>query len=131
MKEYSDSFVGFVLPTKAGKMFMDDVRKVLKNSGFRLTVHGRNPDRKQFYKNEKRLLHKYVDCGVERVYTPKHQFCQDLPLKFATSYALYLRSINGQMGWDARYNRSLAKAVGMVEALRKVYVNSVKNAFPS
>ena len=73
----SNSFIGFVPNNEAGNGFVSDCRKLLRGSGVRLRVRGRNPNRKQFY----------TKTGYG-----KHPYCQDLPVKYASHYALYVRT---------------------------------------
>ena len=54
------------------------IRKTLRGSGVRLRVRGRNPDRQQF------------DHLKPHRRGQRHGLRQDLPLKWATSLALYL-----------------------------------------
>lgn len=109
--KYSDSYVCHVPNTKEALAFVEDCRKVLRGSGFGLTMYARNPNRKQFYKNDR---HTYGDG-----YLAKHDYCQNLPRQFATSFALYFTGQNPSI--------TMARAHGRVDAIRKIYeANKVK-----
>lgn len=111
--KYSDNFAGHAPNNELGLNFIADCRKVLKGSGFGLTLYARNRDRKQFYQNDRSMTR----GGFLR----KHDYCQNLPMKFATTFALYVRVAAGTNYGDAGYKTKQDKAVGRIEAVRKIY----------
>ncbi len=74
--KYSSTYLGTVPANDEHVRFI--IRSALKGTGFCLRQCGRNPNRKQFY-------NKYGTRGGKSVLR------QDLPLKHATSVALYLK----------------------------------------
>ncbi len=92
----------------AGNGFIADLRKILKGTG-RVQLRGRNPNRKQFYPEANRVR---VYNG--KAHTRKSAFQQDLPLKFASHYAVYIWPKDPKDG---------SRVWGMVEAIQKIYAN--------
>lgn len=75
---YSDNFVGFIPNNEQGNNFLSFARQLFNGTGLVVRPFGRNPNRKQFYKNVKTSRY----C--------KHKYACNLPLKHATHFALYV-----------------------------------------
>jgi len=116
-KNYSESFIGFVPSTKAGTSQINRIKDTLRGTKFRLALHGRNPDRKQFYKHEKPVRSSFDGTII------KHSFCQDLPLKFAKTIALYVREKNRD--YDLSYEQSRREVITTVKKARKLLKGKV------
>jgi hypothetical protein len=83
---YSDNFVGFVANDIDGNDFIGFCRAMLRGTGLVVRPYARNRNRKQFYKN------------VKTSAFSKHKYACNLPLKYATHYALYIhksKNFNG------------------------------------
>lgn len=136
-KEYSITFVGFVKNTPAGCTIVERLREFVKGTGFGIRLHGRNPNRKQFY--SQRPGNRRVCTGVEEStgkawrYTPKHSFQQDLPLKNAKTFAVYLRPhgdvsnfedfVNDSPGdYQTKLTKDGRKAKKLVDAARAKFL---------
>ena len=103
----SDSFVGFVPNNDAGNSFVSDCQKAFRKTGLVLRRFGRNPNRKQFYPNHPR--------GA------KHQYACNLPVRFATHYALYIYRKECSPSTYKDYKNLLSKAKILVDDVRKLY----------
>ena len=103
----SKAFIGFVPNTTDGMNFLSDLRKLFKGSGLRVLRYSRNPNRKQFYNKE--------PYGYR---FGKHCYCQNLPLKYATHYGLYVREVNGR---TVRDELNSVKARTIYDTVRKIY----------
>lgn len=106
----SNSFIGFVPNNEAGNSFVSDCRKLLRGTGVGLRVRGRNPNRKQFY----------TKTGYG-----KHPYCQDLPVKYASHYALYVR--DERINSIDDYARLCERAKIVIDTISKIYqLNNIK-----
>lgn len=65
--------------------FIADLKATLKAGGYRLKLRPRNKNRKQFYPEKNRK----VTWKDGTSFTRKSQYQQDLPLRFATHFAVY------------------------------------------
>jgi len=110
MTTTSHAFIGFVPNTSEGMNFLSDLRKLFKDTGMRVIRQGRNPNRKQFYSNEK--------YGYRQYGHRKHIYCQNLPLNFSTHFGLYVRFVNGNFVRDQSYS---IRARTIYETLKKIY----------
>ncbi len=81
----SPHFVGFIKNTPEGLVRIKNIRKAVKNTGFRIVLRGRNEDRQQFAKQ-----YQGGRMGLR----------QSIPCKFASYFALYLRSSDGPTIYD-------------------------------
>ena len=82
----TSNFVGIVANDNNGNSFLAQCRTLLRGTGLVIRPFGRNKNRKQFYKN------------VKTSAFFKHKYACNLPLKYASHYALYLyksKNFNG------------------------------------
>ena len=116
--KYSSTYLGTIPANDEHVRFI--IRSALKRTGFCLRERGRNPNRKQFY-------NKYGTRGGKSVLR------QDLPLRHATSVALYLKpnlpyNVGNRIG---AIHRKVADAlVGQPVSVTMdtvAYLNEVKN----
>ena len=109
----STSFVGFAPNNDAGNSFISDCQKLIKGTGVVLRKYGRNRNRKQFYAS--------FPKGA------KHRYAQNLPLKYATHFGLYVYRDHKK---NIDYKTSVAaqdKAKIVVDTVRRIYqLNGVK-----
>ena len=88
--KYSNTYLGTVPANDEHVRFI--IRSALKRTGFCLRQCGRNPNRKQFYHlHENRVRGQYNPATKTWSSTQRGGLQQDLPLKHATSVALYLK----------------------------------------
>lgn len=89
-KYYSSTYLG-TIPAN-DEHIRSIIRSALKGTGFCLRQCGRNPNRKQFYHlHEDRVRGQYNPVTKTWPSTQRGGLQQDLPLKHATSVALYLK----------------------------------------
>jgi hypothetical protein len=115
---YSPSFVGHVTNNASTHTFVEQMRKVLRGSGFSVFLRARNSNRKQFYPEKNRVVH--LRNGVK--YTRRSDFQQDLPAKFASYFALYVR--RSERDYNSTWNKDKRKLLTIVDAVKtaaKVY----------
>ena len=116
--KYSNTYLGTVPAND--EHIRSIIRSALKGTGFCLRQCGRNPNRKQFYD-------KYGTRGGKSVLR------QDLPMKHATSVALYLKPTNpvGAGSRIGNVRRKVADALAgqpvSVTMDTVAYLNEVKN----
>lgn len=119
MTTTSPSFIGFVPNTSHGTTFLSDLRKVFRGTGMKVIRYARNPNRKQFYQN-------YIYSSGR-----KHYYCQNLPLQYATHYALYVRdskgdTLRGQEVMEIRA-KTIFNTVKKIYSLNKINLDIVPN----
>lgn len=68
------SFAGFILNNKAGRNIIKTVRSLVNKNNVSVRLFARNKNRKQYAKND----------------FQKNLFRQNLPVKFATHYGVYI-----------------------------------------
>lgn len=113
--KYSSNYICHITNNKDGLAFIADCRKVLRGSGFGVTAYARNPNRRQFYPDKSQRT--YTNSG----YVAKHDFCQNLPRQFATSFALYFSTSASPR------SITMERAHGRVDTVRKIYeTNNIK-----
>ena len=95
---YSDNFIGFIPNDEQGSKFLRITRHMLRGTGLVVRPFGRNPNRKQFYK----------DVKTSRFF--KHRYACNLPLKHASHFALYIYKGRGFTG-DYPSKLSFAKTI--------------------
>ena len=130
MKRYSNTYLGTI--PASDEHICNIIRSAIKGTGFSLWRRGRNPNRKQFY-------HLYTDRARQmwtetkgQVVTQRGGLQQDLPLKHATSFALYLKPANSH-NVSARIGavrRKVAEALAGQPVFvgdTVAYLNEVKN----
>lgn len=116
--KYSNTYLGTVPAND--EHIRSIIRSALKGTGFCLRQCGRNPNRKQFYDE-------YGTRGGKSVLR------QDLPMKHATSVALYLKPTNpvGAGSRIGNVRRKVADALAgqpvSVTMNTVAYLNEVKN----
>lgn len=109
------------------------IRSALKGTGFCLRQCGRNPNRKQFYgRYPNRARSQYNPATKTWSPTQRGGLQQDLPLKHATSVALYLKkTLAGSQNSFEDVRRKVAEALAgqpvSVTADAVAYLNEVKN----
>lgn len=92
--KYSDTYLG-TIPAN-DEHVRSIIRSALKGTGFCLRERGRNPNRKQFYDRYPNRVRSRIDPKTYlSVSTQRGGLQQDLPLKHATSVALYLKDNRG------------------------------------
>lgn len=92
--------------------FLATARKLLRGTGVKLRLNGRNPNRKQFYGNDQFLSHKYR---------------QTLPIEFATSVYINL-ALSGPYSFSAMRDDILI-AKKMLNNLIDIYRKNGTNIF--
>lgn len=93
---YSNTYLGTIPATDEHVRTI--IRSALKGTGFSLRQYGRNPNRRQFYhlhEDKARPVFQSINGEIRydlpRVMSQRNGLQQDLPLKHATSVALYLK----------------------------------------
>ena len=109
---YSPSFVGHVNNSHVLHIFLAAIRKTLKGTGYSVWLRSRNPDRKQFYPESSRTVI-YRD-GTK--WTRPSSFQQDLPPKFASYWAMYVRT--NVRDYSEGLKKSEKKLTGVVSTVR-------------
>lgn len=107
----NSNFVGFATLGGFGLDFISDVRKVLKGTGFRIVLRGRNEDRKQ-HAGRTMSVNGYEYKSTHRMLR------QSIPLRFSTYAGMYLRETSADATTSSP---TMSEARGMVEAVRKIY----------
>lgn len=130
--KYSNTYLG-TIPAN-DEHIRSIIRSALKGTGFSLRQCGRNPNRKQFYdRYPNRVRGQYNPATKTWSSTQRGGLQQDLPLKHATSVALYLKpTIRLGLGNSIEdIRRKVANAlVGQPVSVTMdtvAYLNEVKN----
>lgn len=131
MKRYSITYLGTI--PAGDEHIRDIIRSAIKGTGFSLCCRGRNPNRKQFYHLHESRRGQYNPDTKTWAPTQRGGLQQDLPLKHATSFALYLkpatpRDVSARIG---AVRRKVAEALAgqplSVASDTVAYLNEVKN----
>ena len=130
--KYSSTYLGTVPANDEHVRFI--IRSALKGTGFCLRQCGRNPNRKQFYDRYPNRVRSRIDPKTHlSVSTQRGGLQQDLPLRHATSVALYLKPTNpvGAGSRIGNVRRKVADALAgqpvSVTMDTVAYLNEVKN----
>ena len=134
--KYSSTYLGTVPANDEHVRFI--IRSALKGTGFCLRQCGRNPNRKQFYHlHEDRVRGQYNPETKTWSSTQRGGLQQDLPLKHATSVALYLKENHvdiNDTAFTKRVNRARRKVADALAGQpvsvtmdTVAYLNEVKN----
>ena len=130
MKRYSSTYLGTI--PASDEHICNIIRSALKGTGFCLRLCGRNPNRKQFYHLYESRRGQYNPDTKTWAPTQRGGLQQDLPLKHATSFALYLKPANSH-NVSARIGavrRKVAEALAgqpVFAGDTVAYLNEVKN----
>ena len=130
--KYSNTYLGTVPAND--EHIRSIIRSALKGTGFCLRQCGRNPNRKQFYDRYPNRVRSRIDPKTHlSVSTQRGGLQQDLPLRHATSVALYLKPTNpvGAGSRIGNVRRKVADALAgqpvSVTMDTVAYLNEVKN----
>jgi len=101
----SPNYIGKIPNDASAAATISIIRFLLKSTIFGLRIHARNPNRRQFDMSATPSQH-------------KSRYGQDLPQKYATTFALYLRDRKVSFCQKKASDRDFAK--GMVTAAFKI-----------
>lgn len=134
-KHYSDAYLGTI--PASDEHIRDIIRSALKGTGFSLRQCGRNPNRRQFYDlYPDRTRGEYNPDTRTWKRTQRGGLQQDLPLKHATSVALYLKTTKS--GWYSlekviKAKKKIGKALSgqplAVTSKGVAYLNVVRDVY--
>ena len=109
----SSTHLGLVANTPQGLALIDDARKLLKKTGLKLRIRGRNPDRQQFVRAGK---------------VSHFEIAREVDHEFSTHFHLYLHNSNYM---KRPTSEQTAFAKGILAAVQKIYTVHCPEVFVS